>query len=145
MSRSVSLVLLSAATAALLLIVSITNGLVGGKTIAPVKVITVESPLVLNSQQKVELFVNELMTKRQASCLLWIFTKESHMNPKAKNPTSSARGIGQLLESTYQNIGLKHSADPIAQVVASIAYISRHYGSDGACAAKAFWIKNSYY
>ena len=142
MSRSVSTILLSAATAALLLIISITNGLIGGQ---PIKVVTVEVPVVMNNQQKVEAFVNELMTKRQANCLLWIFNKESHLNPNAKNPTSTAKGIGQLLDSTYKNIGLKHSADPIAQVVASIAYISRHYGSDGACAAKAFWQKNSYY
>ena len=142
MSRSVSTILLSAATAALLLIISITNGLTAGQ---PIKVVRVQVPVVMNNQQKVEAFVNELMTKRQANCLLWIFTKESHLNPNAKNPTSTAKGIGQLLDSTYKNIGLKHSADPIAQVVASIAYISRHYGSDGACAAKAFWQKNSYY
>ena len=142
MSRSVSTILLSAAIAALLLIISITNGLTSGQ---PIKVVTIQVPVVMNNQQKVQAFVNELMTKRQANCLLWIFTKESHLNPNAKNPTSTAKGIGQLLDSTYKNIGLKHSADPIAQVVASIAYISRHYGSDGACAAKAFWQKNSYY
>ena len=142
MSRSVSTILLGAATAALLLIISITNGLTAGQ---PIKVVRVQVPVVMNNQQKVEAFVNELMTKRQANCLLWIFTKESHLNPNAKNPTSTAKGIGQLLDSTYKNIGLKHSADPIAQVVASIAYISRHYGSDGACAAKSFWQKNFYY
>ena len=142
MSRSVSTILLSAATAALLLIISITNGLIGGQ---PIKVVTIQVPVVMNNQQKVEAFVNELMTKRQANCLLWIFNKESHINPNAKNPTSTAKGIGQLLDSTYKNLGLKHSADPIAQVVAAIAYVSRHYGSDGACAAKAFWLKNSYY
>ena len=142
MSRSVSTILLSAAIAALLLIINITNGLTSGQ---PIKVVTIQVPVVMNNNQKVEAFVNELMTKRQANCLLWIFDKESHLNPNAKNPTSSAKGIGQLLDSTYKNIGLKHSADPIAQVVAAIAYISRHYGSDGACAAKAFWLKNSYY
>ena len=142
MSRSVSTILLSAAIAALLLIINITNGLTSGQ---PIKVVTIQVPVVMNNNQKVEAFVNELMTKRQANCLLWIFDKESHLNPNAKNPTSSAKGIGQLLDSTYKNIGLKHSADPIAQVVAAIAYVSRHYGSDGACAAKAFWLKNSYY
>jgi len=142
MSRSVSTILLSAATAALLLIISITNGLTSGQ---PIKVVTIQVPVVMNNQQKVQAFVNELMTKRQANCLLWIFDKESHINPNAKNPTSTAKGIGQLLDSTYKNLGLKHSADPIAQVVAAIAYVSRHYGSDGACAAKAFWLKNSYY
>jgi len=144
MSRSVSLVLMSVATAALLLVISITNGLIG-HNVQSIKIITVQVPMVGTNQQKVEAFVNELMTKRQANCLLWIFTKESHINPNAKNPSSSAKGIGQLLDSTYKTIGLKHSADPIAQVVASIAYISRHYGSDGACAAKAFWLRHSYY
>lgn len=147
MSRSVSMILLSAATAALLLIISITNGLTSGQPIkvVTIKVVTIQVPVVMNNQQKVQAFVNELMTKRQANCLLWIFDKESHINPNAKNPQSTAKGIGQLLDSTYKNIGLKHSADPIAQVVAAIAYVSRHYGSDGACAAKAFWLKNSYY
>ena len=147
MSRSVSTILLSAATAALLLIISITNGLTSGQPIkvVTIKVVTIQVPVVMNNQQKVQAFVNELMTKRQANCLLWIFDKESHTNPNAKNPQSTAKGIGQLLDSTYKNLGLKHSADPIAQVVAAIAYVSRHYGSDGACAAKAFWLKNSYY
>jgi len=127
----------------ILLMALISNGLV--YRTQPASVIRVQDAIVLDDQTKVGLFVNELMTQRQASCLLWIFNKESHINPKAKNPSSSAKGVGQLLESTYQNIGLKHSADPLAQVVASIAYISRHYGSDGACAAKAFWQKHNYY
>jgi hypothetical protein len=127
----------------ILLMALISNGLV--YRTQPANVIRVQDAIVLDDQTKVGLFVNELMTQRQASCLLWIFNKESHLNPKAKNPNSSAKGVGQLLESTYRNIGLKHSADPLAQVVASIAYISRHYGSDGACAAKSFWQKHNYY
>ena len=115
------------------------------REIESVKFVKVEVPVVLNTPEKVALFVNEMMSQRQAKCLMWIFHKESRLDPKAKNPTSTARGIGQLLESTYRNIGLKHSADPIAQVVASIAYISERYGSGGACAAKSFWQKNSYY
>jgi hypothetical protein len=146
MSRSVSLIMLSAAFAALMLVVSITNGLPTSSH--PVKpattTITVQVPVKLTPQQNVEVFVKELMTRRQANCLLWILNKESHLNPKAKNKKSSAQGIGQLLDSTYRNIGLKHSADPTAQVVAVIAYLSRHY-SGSACAAKSFWLKHSYY
>ena len=145
MSRSVSLTIISISTICLMVAVSITSGIALSNASHRYKVVIVQAEPVLNDKQKVEAFVNELMTKRQASCLLWIFNKESHLNPKAKNPTSTAKGVGQLLESTYRNIGLKHSADPLAQVVASIAYISRHYGSDGACAAKSFWRKNSYY
>lgn len=145
MSRSVSSILMGAALASLILIISIANGLVIGNQVQPTKIIKVQSTLVLDDRQKVTAFVNELMTKRQASCLLWIFVKESQINPKSKNPKSTAKGVGQLLDSTYQTLGLKHSADPIAQVVAATAYISRHYGSDGACAAKRFWQKHYYY
>ena len=114
-------------------------------TSTPIQNVTMQPSSVITDKAQVIKFVNELMTKRQANCLLWIFTKESNIRPDAKNPTSSARGIGQLLASTYANIGLKHSADPMAQVVASIAYISRHYGSDGAFAAKAFWQQHFYW
>jgi hypothetical protein len=145
MSRSVSLTIISIATTCLMVAISITSGIALSSKTHKVKVVIVQAQPVLNDQQKVEAFVHELMVKRQANCLLWIFNKESHINSKAKNPTSSAKGVGQLLESTYRNIGLKHSADPLAQVVASIAYISRHYGADGACAAKSFWQKHSYY
>lgn len=140
MSRSVS----SAIAGVIIVTTSLVLGLSIGEVATP-KVITIDNSLGMKDPQKVRLFVNELMNSRQAACLLWIFDKESHIDPKAKNPHSSAKGVGQLLESTYQNIGLKHSADPLAQVIASIAYISRHYGSDGACAAKKFWQRHSYY
>lgn len=145
MSRSVSLTIISISMICLMVAVSITSGLAFSSATTKVKVVIVQAQPVLDDQQKVEQFVHELMVKRQANCLLWIFNKESHINPKAKNRHSSAKGVGQLLESTYRNIGLKHSADPLAQVVASIAYISRRYGSGGACSAKSFWQKNSYY
>jgi len=144
MSRSVSLTIISISTICLMVAVSITSGLTFAGS-PKVKVVIVQAQPVLNDEQKVTQFVHKLMVKRQADCLIWIFTKESHINPKAKNKHSSAKGVGQLLESTYRNIGLKHSADPLAQVVASIAYISRRYGTGGACAAKSFWQKNSYY
>jgi len=145
MSRSSSSVLVSIASIAILLILAMTNGIYAPKPATQIQVIEVNQAVMLTDKQKLSLFIDELMIPRQASCLKWILTKESHMNPKAKNPTSSAKGVGQLLDTTYKNIGLKHSADPMAQVVASIAYISRHYGSDGACAAKAFWLQHSYY
>ena len=144
MSRSISTVLASIAAIAILLIISITNGIAPQRT-TRIQVIEINQAVMLSDKQKVSLFIDELMIPRQASCLKWILTKESHMNPKAKNPKSTAKGVGQLLDTTYKNIGLKHSADPMAQVVASIAYISRHYGSGSACAAKAFWLKHSYY
>ena len=98
-------------------------------------VIQVQEVVLANDKQRIDLFIDQLMNKKSAACFKKILNAESHFNPRAKNPHSSARGIGQLLESTYRNIGLVHSGDPLAQVVASIAYVSRHYGSGGMCAA----------
>jgi Transglycosylase SLT domain len=108
-----------------------------------VQVVTVNEAVTLTEQQRITLFINELLDAKSARCLKNILTVESHMNPKAKNPTSTARGVGQLLDTTYKNIGLKHSADPLAQVIATIAYISRHFGST--CSAWDFHKKHNYY
>ena len=79
----------------------------------------------------------ELMDEKSFHCLKAVITTESHNNAYAKNPKSSARGVGQLLASTDRNLGLKHSNDPRAQLVAMLAYISERYGSGGSCAALA--------
>jgi SLT domain-containing protein len=70
--------------------------------------------------------------------------KESHWKDH-KNPNSSASGVGQLLDSTYQNLGMKRSKTTIAQTVAALAYIGRHYGSGGPCSAWQFFKSNGYY
>jgi hypothetical protein len=98
-----------------------------------IRVITVKQAIVMNEQQQIDLFISELLEPKSAECFRYILNAESHMNPKAVNASTGAKGIGQLLSSTYHNIGLKHSPDGLAQTVASIAYISRHYGS--MCAA----------
>lgn len=87
----------------------------------------------------------QLLTSKQFQCLDYVLTRESHWNSKAKNPSSSAKGIGQLLNETYRNIGMKHSADSRAQLIATLAYISRWYGSAGPCGAKAHWLKHKWY
>jgi hypothetical protein len=70
--------------------------------------------------------------------------KESAWKDK-KNPDSSASGVGQLLNGTYRNLGMKRSKSTVAQTVASLAYIGRKYGAGGPCAAWAFFKKHSYY
>jgi uncharacterized membrane protein YvbJ len=131
-------------TLALLSITILVLALMPRNQVQPqVQVVTVTEAVNLNEQQRIGLFINELLDAKSAKCLKNILMAESHMNPKAKNPTSSAKGVGQLLDSTYRNIGLRHSADPLAQVIATIAYISRHYGST--CSAWAFHQKHNWY
>jgi len=89
-------------------------------------------------------FARELLNSHQYKCFAQLIGKESAWK-NAKNPTSSARGVGQLLDGTYRNLGMKHSELPAAQVVASLAYIGRKYGSSGPCGAWKFWQTNKWY
>jgi hypothetical protein len=86
----------------------------------------------------------ELLTVKDFKCFTKLMGKESAWKDK-KNPTSSASGVGQLLDSTYENLGMKRSDSTVAQTVAALAYIGRKYGSGGPCAAWAFWKTHSYY
>lgn len=129
MSRTVSTIVISALLIVVLSLFTITSGFTSLHS-KPVQIVTVQQAVTLTDKQKINLFISELLDKRSGACLKNIIQAESHFNPKAKNPTSTAQGVGQLLEQTYKNLGLKHSADPVAQVVAAIAYGSRHYNGN---------------
>lgn len=86
----------------------------------------------------------ELLTVKDFKCFTKLMGKESAWQDK-KNPTSSASGVGQLLDSTYKNLGMKRSKSTVAQTVAALAYIGRKYGAGGPCAAWTFWKRHSYY
>ena len=102
--------------------------------------------IAVTDSERIQLFINELLTPKSAECFRAILNHESHMNPLAKNPYSSASGVGQLLNSTYQNLGMRKTNDPLGQVVATLSYISRHYGGvNSTCTAWHFWQKNFNY
>ena len=109
----------------------------------PATVIYKERPLL--QQVKPKQIARELLTKKDFRCLTKLLGKESAWNPKAKNPTSSAKGIGQLLDSTYRNLGMKHSNAGVPQLVATLAYIGRKYGSGGVCAAWNHFQRKNWY
>jgi hypothetical protein len=108
----------------------------------PALVIYKERPLLMQVNHK-EL-ARELLTKKDFKCFSSLMGKESAWKNK-KNPTSSAEGVGQLLDSTYRNLGMKRSKSELAQTVAALAYIGRKYGSGGPCAAWAKWKKDKWY
>ena len=110
------------------------------------EIIVSQSAILFTDQQRIDFFVNELLTPRQASCFKHVLVKESHFNALAKNPTSSAFGVAQLLKSTYRNLGFKSNAkDAIAQTVAALAYVSERYGSAGPCGAWKHELKFGWY
>jgi len=121
----------------------LTNAFFAPQTAVPVTV--TKSETMLLEQIDPKQLAKELLTKKQFRCFTRLIGKESAWNPSAANPTSSARGIGQLLKSTYNNLGMKHSDIGSVQVVGALAYIGRKYGSGGPCAAWEFWKKNNWY
>lgn len=69
--------------------------------------------------------------------------KESGWRNTAQNPTSTAYGIGQFLNSTWAGVGIPKTSDPAMQVEAMARYIRNRYGSPSR--ALAFHLKNNWY
>ena len=79
----------------------------------------------------------------QWSALDWIIQRESGWNPAAQNPTSTAYGRGQFLDSTWATVGMLKSSDVNTQAEALMRYIAQRYGTP--LAAQAFWRANGWY
>lgn len=108
------------------------------------EVVTVKQVVFVSDQKRVQLFIDELLNKKSAKCLKSILYVESRFNPAAKSKTSSAKGVGQLLSSTYKNLGLKHSNDGLAQTIAAISYVGRRYNGNFCQALKHERTRNWY-
>jgi hypothetical protein len=63
------------------------------------------------------------------SCLENLWGKESGWNPNAQNPTSTAYGIPQFLDSTWASTGIAKTSDGYRQIDAGLIYIEDRYGS----------------
>jgi hypothetical protein len=79
----------------------------------------------------------------QFSCLQSLWGKESGWNPNAKNPSSTAYGIAQFLDSTWAGTGIAKTSDGYRQIDAGLIYIDRSYGSP--CGAWAHSRANNWY
>ena len=104
----------------------------------------VVQPKTLISQVDARDLAKELLNDKDFKCWDQLMTKESHWADR-KNPVSSAEGVGQLLDGTMDNLGMKRSEAPAAQMIAALAYLGRHYGSGGACSAWKHWQKHKYW
>lgn len=69
--------------------------------------------------------------------------KESGWRNTAQNPTSTAYGIGQFLNSTWAGVGMAKTSDPASQVEAMARYIKNRYGSPSR--ALAFHLSHNWY
>ncbi|MGY1672086.1 aggregation-promoting factor C-terminal-like domain-containing protein [Geodermatophilus sp. SYSU D00710] len=79
----------------------------------------------------------------QFGCLEQLWERESGWNPDAQNPSSTAYGIAQFLDSTWAGTGIAKTSDPYRQIDAGLVYIENRYGSP--CAAWSHFQANNWY
>jgi hypothetical protein len=79
----------------------------------------------------------------QSECLNVLWRAESGWNPDAQNPTSTAYGIAQFLDSTWAGTGIAKTSDPYRQIDAGLIYIKNRYGTP--CEAWSFHQENNWY
>jgi phage-related minor tail protein len=79
----------------------------------------------------------------QWAALSWIISHESGWRPTAQNPTSTAYGLFQFLDSTWATVGGSKTSNPYQQAVYGLRYISSRYGSP--TGAQAFWQAHHWY
>src|SRR5882757_6749051 len=77
----------------------------------------------------------------QFSALVSLWNGESGWNQNAANPTSSAYGIAQFLDSTWAGMPYGKTNDPNKQIIDGLTYIKRAYGSPAS--AYSAWLSRS--
>ncbi len=116
---------------------------VGAKTASPaeVKIIT---KVVRVDEPHPKVLAKRLLTKKQFQCLDKLLTAESRWTVTSKNPKSSAKGIGQLLDATRRNLGMEpKKKDGTGQLVATLSYIHRRHVNP--CNAWRFFSQHRFY
>lgn len=68
-------------------------------------------------------------TGGQWAALRTLVQNESGWNPNAANPTSTAYGLFQFLDSTWSSVGAVKTSSPVGQISAGLRYIKSRYGS----------------
>jgi hypothetical protein len=116
---------------------------VGARPATPVEVKVIKQ-IVYVDEPHPKVLAKRLLTQKQFACLNKLLIKESNWNVLSKNPKSSAKGIGQLLDATRKNLGMEpKKKDGTAQLVATLSYIHRRWVNP--CNAWGFFSKHNYY
>lgn len=111
----------------------------------PTKVIA--EPLEIVSTSNIKVYAFEQVLNRwgdeQWSYFNDLIKRESRWNSEAKNSKSTAYGLGQFLNSTWEIVGCKKTDNQYKQIDCTIEYISKVYGTPQN--AIKFHNKNNYY
>lgn len=111
--------------------------------VSPAEAIAPEGEPPLSIQEYAELSVCHFFGCEEWEAFNKIVIKESNWKSQAQNTTSTAFGLGQFLNSTWQTVGYKKTDDPYIQLDAMVAYIKIRYGTP--TNALVFHVTNSWY
>jgi len=114
------------------------------------KISTLE-PAIENDFEKplptIKLYAKHLVTEQwgvhEWNSFDTLIQKESSWNYKAQNPHSTAFGLGQFLNGTWDDVGCVKTEDKNEQIRCTIKYIEQRYGTPSK--ALAFHISNGHY
>lgn len=82
-------------------------------------------------------------TGAEWEALKTLWTGESGWDNNAQNPTSTAYGIPQFLDSTWASVGYQKTSDPATQIAAGIKYIKSRPDYGTPSRALALWNSRS--
>ncbi|MDC1191166.1 lytic transglycosylase domain-containing protein [Gammaproteobacteria bacterium] len=112
----------------------------------PSKVVSYESvpePIPPTPWEYAAEHVSEKWGVTQLTAFYQIINKESGWNPTAQNPTSTAYGLAQFLDSTWATVNCEKTSNPYRQIDCAIKYIDERYGNPHL--AWQFHLKNNFY
>lgn len=88
-------------------------------------------------------YVKSMHSDIRYECYDKLIFKESSWNPDAKNPKSTAYGLGQFVDKTWDLVPQSKTSDPYEQLDAMFVYVDERYGCP--CKAWDFWLKKNWY
>ena len=88
-------------------------------------------------------YARSMVSVEEYKALHELIMLESSWNPDARNRKSTAYGLGQLLDQTWDLVGIEKSDDFRIQLIATHKYVMQRYGSWQK--ALEFHKRNGYY
>lgn len=99
------------------------------------------------SKDPVKLYAQSLVIKqwgfKEWESFDTLVHKESSWNHKAQNQKSTATGLMQFLNATWDDVGCERTFDPKVQLDCGVEYIAQRYGTPSK--ALSFHLRNGWY
>jgi hypothetical protein len=74
-------------------------------------------------------YARSMVSAKEYEALEELIMLESSWNSEAQNPKSTAYGLGQFIDQTWDLVGIEKSADYRIQLIATHKYVMNRYGS----------------